>query len=106
MHWHPVTEMEALEQQKKAKEEAAATSATAPNTSAQPFTPDYAAGLMAPATPVSAVKHAVMYPSCALFLLLFPSPVLCESCESCSHVAFLHPFPSSVSQSCTESVTV
>ena len=76
MHWHPVTEMEALEQQKKAKEEAAATSATAPNTSAQPFTPDYAAGLMAPATPVSAVKHAVMYPSCALFLLLFPSHVL------------------------------
>ena len=110
VHWHPVTEMEALEQQKKAKEEAAATSATAPNTSAQPFTPDYAAGLMAPATPVSAVKHAVMYPSCALFLLLFPSPVLrvwlCESCETCSHVSFLRPFPSPISQSCTESVTV
>lgn len=59
--WHPAAEMEALEQQKKAKEEAAATSATAPNTSAQPFTPDYAAGLMAPATPVSVV---VVYLAC------------------------------------------
>ena len=65
--------MEALEQQKKAKEEAAATSATAPNTSAQPFTPDYAAGLMAPATPVSII---VVYLACTPFLLPFLTPVL------------------------------
>ena len=67
--------MEALEQQKKAKEEAAATSATAPNTSAQPFTPDYAAGLMAPATPVSIV---VVHLACTPFLLPFLTPVSCK----------------------------
>ncbi|KAK7110149.1 hypothetical protein V1264_014074 [Littorina saxatilis] len=40
-----------MEQQKKAKEEAAAAAAAATTTAPQTVTPDYAAGLMAPATP-------------------------------------------------------
>ncbi|XP_076436250.1 negative elongation factor A-like [Babylonia areolata] len=45
-------DLEALEQQKKAKMEAAAAAASAaPSTVPQSITPDYAAGLMAPATP-------------------------------------------------------
>ena len=50
-----LVELEAMEQQKKAKVEAAAAAAAAatPTTAPQPSTPDYAAGLMAPATPVS-----------------------------------------------------
>lgn len=47
------TELEVMEQQKKAKEEAAAAAAAATTTAPQTVTPDYAAGLMAPATPVS-----------------------------------------------------
>lgn len=48
------TEMEALEQQKKEKEAAAAAAAAAAPTptTTQSYTPDYAAGLVAPATPV------------------------------------------------------
>ncbi len=49
-----ISEIEAIEQQKKEKEASlSAAAAATPTTTVTSYTPDYAAGLIAPATPVS-----------------------------------------------------
>ena len=66
--------MEAMEQQKKEKEAEKAAAAAAPTSTAVPYTPDYAAGLVSPAPAVSVHINSHQH-RCILHFQL--------SCRSC-----------------------